>query len=96
MDAALKVDAYFVRSTKRHAHLPIGRAARLAFEIDTIRAGCCQAAQILFRQKKVDEGEVEECARLDEALADAHRILKAAVRGIMISRITRRSRTKKD
>ena len=85
-----------MRSTKRHVHLPIGHTARLAFEIDTVRAGCCEAAQTLLRQKKVEEEEVEECARLDEALAQAHRILKTAVRNIMITRITRRSRTKKD
>jgi hypothetical protein len=89
------MDAHDVRASKRHVSLPIGRAARLAFDIDTMRAGCCKAANLLLAQKKVDEAEVEECARLDEALAKAHLILKAAIREVMLSRITRRSRTRK-
>ena len=28
-----------VRTTKNHAALPIGRTARLAYELDTLRAG---------------------------------------------------------
>ena len=81
-------------TNKRHATLPIGRTARIAFEIDTMRANCSKAAQIIINKKPLDEAELEECARLDDALAHAHRILKSAVRRIMISRINRRSRAK--
>ena len=81
-----------VKSTKRDETLPIGRAARIAFEIDTVRAGCSKAARVLSSRETLDEAELEECARLDDALAHAHRILKAAVRNIMLSRIKRRSR----
>jgi hypothetical protein len=74
--------------------LPIGRTARLAFEIQTLRAECCRAADLLMRRKPLDEGELDECARLDDALADAHRQLKATVRSIIISRLRRRTRAK--
>ena len=73
--------------------LPIGRAARVAFEIDAMRAECSKAAQILLAKEQFDEVEFDECARLDEALGRTHAILKASVRGIMLSRIRRKSRT---
>lgn len=72
--------------------MPIGRAARIAFDIDTMRASCSSAAEVLLSAKRVDEQELEECAQLDEALDHAHRILKNAIRQIMLSRLNRRSR----
>jgi hypothetical protein len=83
-----------VRSTKHHSALPIGRTARIAFEIDAMRAGCCEAARALLRKRSVDEPELEECARLDDALARANRLLKTTVRDIMLSRLRRRSKVK--
>ena len=87
------IHPFDVKKTKRHAPLPIGRTARVAFEIDAMRSECCKAAQLLLSKNKLDEVEFEECARLDEALARAQGILKAAVKNIMLSRIHRRSRT---
>lgn len=84
----------FVRTSKRHAALPIGRTARIAYEIDAMRAACSKAAQTLMNKKTLDEVELEECARLDDALALTHRILKCAVRNVMLSRLNRRSRTR--
>jgi hypothetical protein len=81
-----------VKSSKPDTAIPIGRAARIAFEIDAVRAGCSKAAQQLVAKNPLDENELEECARLDDALARAHRIIKAAVRNIMLTRIKRRSR----
>ena len=81
--------------SKRHAVLPIGRTARISYEIDAMRAACSKAAQSLMNKKTIDEVELEECARLDDALAHAHRILKCAVRNVMLSRLNRRSRTKR-
>ena len=82
-----------VRASKRNkAALPIGRTARIAFEIDAIRSGCSKAAAALMARKPLDELELEECARLDDALAEAQQLLKRTVRGIMLSRIHRRSR----
>jgi hypothetical protein len=83
-----------VRSTKRNEALPIGRAARIAYEIDTLRSDCCAAAQTLLAKESFDELELEECAQLDEGLAKAQRLLKATVRNVMISRLSRRSRTR--
>ena len=85
--------AYQVRSNK-HAALPIGRTARIAFEIDAMRAGCSEAARFLLRKHSVDELELEECALLDDALARANRLLKHTVRDIMLSRLRRRSKVK--
>ena len=82
-----------MRSTKIHATLPIGRTAKLAYELDFLRAGCSQAAAVLVNRSTVDEAELEECARLDDALAHAQRVLKAAVRNVMLSRLSRNSRT---
>lgn len=57
-----------------------------------MRAACSRAAQIIANKKPLDENELEECARLDDALARAHRILKRTVRNVMLSRLNRRSR----
>jgi hypothetical protein len=59
-----------------------------------MRLACCKAAQTLVERKHLDEKELEECARLDDALARAHRILKGTVRSVMIARLSRRSRAK--
>jgi hypothetical protein len=80
----------------RNIKLPIGRAAKLIFEIDTMRAQCSHAAQTMLSQNPMDGLEFEECARLDDALAEAQRVLKANVRGIMLSRIRRHSRAEKE
>jgi hypothetical protein len=76
--------------------LPIGRTARLAFEIDSLRKRCSQAAQFLVDQDVLDEAQLEDCAHLDDALAKAHRLLRQTVRSIMVERLNRRSRTSKD
>jgi len=83
-----------VRSTKRHIVLPIGRTARIAYEIDAMRAACCKAAEVLAGKSSVDEAELEECAVLDDALAKAHRLLKVTVRNVMLTRLSRRSRAR--
>jgi hypothetical protein len=82
-----------VRSTKQQASLPIGRTARVAYELDTLRAGCSKAAGLLLSKGGPDEDELEECAKLDDAIAHAQRILKSAVRDIMLSRLSRNSRS---
>jgi hypothetical protein len=80
-----------VRQTQQHVKLPIGRTARIVFELDTMRAECSRAAQELLDQPDVDGSEFEECAKLDDALAQAHRLLKGHLRKIMLSRISRHS-----
>src|SRR5690348_3631756 len=56
---------------QRHVKLPIGKAAKMVFELDALRAQCSQAAKIMLSQNPVDGLEFEECARLDDALAQA-------------------------
>jgi hypothetical protein len=84
-------NGHSVRTKNNKAVLPIGRAARIACQIQTTRADCCKAAQILANQQPLDEIELEECARLDDALAQAQRLLKSSVARIIISRLKRRS-----
>jgi hypothetical protein len=80
-----------VRPIKSKAVLPIGRTAQIAFQVEALRAQCCAAAQILTAETPVNEAEMEEAARLDDALAEAQKILKSTVGSIMISRLRRRS-----
>ena len=91
--AALKSGhVHNVRLNKSKVILPIGRTAQVAFQIEAMRAECCAAARILSSEKNLNEAELEECACLDDALAEAQRILKSTVAEVMISRLKRRSR----
>jgi len=83
-----------VKNKKTKISLPIGRTALLAFQINSLRDECCGAAERILRQTPVNEAELEECARLEDALADAQRILKSAVARIAFSRLRRRSQAK--
>ena len=57
-----------------------------------MRGACSKAAAAISKKKDVDMDELDECARLDEALAKAHRLLKATVRNVMLTRIQRRTK----
>ncbi len=89
------VNPLSVKNSKRHASLPIGRTARVAFEMDVMRTECCRTAQAIMNDKRPNEDELEDCARLDDALAEAQRILKRTVRSIMLARIGRNRRGSK-
>jgi hypothetical protein len=80
-----------MRANKNSVTLPIGRTARMAIHLDALRVECCHAAEQMMKAKRVDLAELEECARLDDALAEAHRTLKTAINRIAIARIKRRS-----
>jgi len=83
-----------MKSKKSKISLPIGRAGLMAFQINVLRDECCVAAEKLLREKTLNEAELEECARLDDALAEAQRVLKSAVSRIAYSRLVRRSQKK--
>ena len=83
-----------VKPRKNHTSLPIGPTARIAFEIDETRAACSKAARAVLAREPVNEAELEECIRLDEALGRAHRLLKATVRSVMLSRLKRSGRAR--
>lgn len=57
-----------------------------------MRAACCKAAHSIVSKDPIDEHELDECARLDEALQQAHDLLKSTVRNLMLSRLSRRSK----
>jgi hypothetical protein len=81
-----------VRLNRSKVTLPIGRTAQVAFQIEAMRAECCAAAQLLMSETSLNEAELEECAALDDALAEAQRLLKSTVAGVMLARLKRRSR----
>lgn len=83
-----------MRAKKNKVKLPIGRTARLAMLIETMRCECCAAAARLMKQKHPDLDELEECARLDDALAQAHRLLKSTIRRVTLARLKRRSQAR--
>ena len=83
-----------MRKTQDSIKLPIGRMARLVFEIEAIRGECSDAARELLARDPVDEVELEESAQMDDALARAHEYLKSHLRTIMLSRIRRNTRAR--
>ena len=79
-----------MRANKHKVRLPIGRTARLAVQLEAMRAECCQAAELLMQREPLEEAELNECARLDDALAAAIRLLKATITSITLARLKRR------
>ena len=62
--------------------LPLEYAAQIVFELNSMRRECRELAGRLMSRTPVSEQGLEECARLDEALARAHGLLREAVDGI--------------
>ena len=83
-----------MRVDKKKVKLPVGRAARLAFQLEELRVECCQAAETVMKRKQLDEMDLEECAQLDDGLAAAHRILKGTLTRITLTRLKRRSQAR--
>jgi len=71
-----------MESPEKSSTLPLDYAAELAFELHMMRGECCEAATEIVAHPPVDLGELEECARLDDALARAHRLLQHTINGI--------------
>jgi hypothetical protein len=63
--------------------------------MDSVRGECSKAARVLLKKSPFNEIELEECARIDDAVARSQRLLKTAVRNIMLARLARRSRAKR-
>ena len=78
-----------MKTRNRKVELPVGRAAMLAFQLEILREDCCRAATSFSGRKAFDEEALEECARLDDALAAAHRVLKHTLAGITLARLRR-------
>lgn len=62
--------------------LPLDCASEIIVELQLLRSECCLTADQLTRRTPLDEPGLEECARLDDALAQAHRLLLGVVREI--------------
>ena len=62
--------------------LPLEYAARIAFELNSMRRECSELASRFMSRTPLNEQGLEECARLDEALGRAHGLLRDAVSGI--------------
>jgi hypothetical protein len=69
--------------------LPLEYAAQIAFELHSMRRECSQFAGHLLSQPSTTERDVEDCARLDEALAQAAGVLRNALDGIQVDRTRR-------
>jgi hypothetical protein len=67
--------------------LPLEYAAQLVFELHSMRRECSEFASHLLTQQNVDENDLEECARLDDALARASRVLRDGLDRIRFDRI---------
>jgi hypothetical protein len=63
----------------------------MAYELDALRAACSRSAAVLVNRETIDDAELEECAQLDDAISHAQRVLKSAVRNVMLARLTRHS-----
>ena len=70
--------------------LPLEYAAQIVFELHSMRRECSEFASRLMRQRPLNERGLEECARLDDALANAHGVLQHAVDAIKAVQTNRR------
>ena len=66
----------------------------LSLQINMLRDECCAVAAQLMKRKTLDEVELEDCARLYDALAEAYRILRHTVAKVTLARLRRKSRTR--
>ncbi len=71
--------------------IPLDYAAEITFELCLMRDECMNAARAMVSQTPLDETALDECARLDEAIALAHRTLQATLKSIQRSRALRES-----
>jgi hypothetical protein len=85
-----------VKNKRPRISLPIGRTALLACQINSLRNECCEAAEKILREKVVNEGDLDDCARLDDGLAEAERVLKFAVARVAYCRLKRRGQAKSE
>jgi hypothetical protein len=83
-----------MKSSQKPGALPLEYCAEIAFEIHLLRGECSQAARDLISQRPLDEHALEDCARLDEALAKAHAVVQTALNRIKGIRAKRRPRSR--
>ena len=83
-----------MKSSQKSGSLPLDYVAEIALEMHLLRGECSQVARNLVSQRSLDENALEECARLDDALARAHAHVQAAIARIKRVRSKRRPRSR--
>ncbi len=68
-----------MKSSEQSLALPLDYASELSFELHLMRGECSEAARKLMAHHPVDEKGLEDCAVLDDALAQAKRLLDCAL-----------------
>ena len=71
-----------MKSPEKPVALPLEYAAELVFELHLLRGECGDVARGIVNLEQPDEGALEECARLDGAVAKAHGILGSTLKSI--------------
>jgi hypothetical protein len=66
--------------------LPLEYAAQIVFELQSMRRECSEFASRLLSQPNTTERDLEDCARLDDALAGASQVLRLALEAIRVER----------
>ena len=87
-------DSLVVKRTLTPTTILLDSAVDLMFEIYLLRGDCSAAATALTCRRHVDNRALEECALLDDALAQTYRSLQATVRKIQKLRAARGTRAK--
>ena len=83
-----------MKSFEQPAKLPLESVSEIAFEIHLLRSEFSDAAWRLMNRASLDEAALEECAVIDDALAEAKRILEVAVARVRLSRKKRGKRAR--
>ena len=83
-----------MKPSQKPGALPLDYAAEIAFEIHLLRGECSQAACDLINQRTLDEHALEDCARLDDALARAYALVQTALARIKGMSAKRRPRSR--
>jgi len=81
-----------MKPSQKPGALPLDYAAEIALEIHLLRSECSQVARDLMNQRSLDEHALEDCARLDDALARAHALVQTTIERIKSVRGKRRPR----
>ncbi len=75
-----------VKSPKNPTAILLENAIDLLFEIYLLRGDCSAAAKALVHRGRGDAAALEQCAKLDDTLAQAYRSLQATLRKIQAAR----------
>jgi len=79
-----------MQMNRRALTLPLEYVSELAFEMHLMRGECGDLARQLLNQPRADERLLDECAQLEEALAEAHRVLHSVTARIHKPALTKR------